>query len=155
MHHSVFTEAWLLWLRPLTAPMQVRGLPAWRCLPPPWDLLLKRWMECVLPRAEISRADAVRGWMEEWWSLTAVVPRSLYLEVLERKEVLRARLEEAEATIQQLRVAKEHERRDHEMVNTWEAAIHLWQRAVHTTGKAQSEWIQTWTDFALNNRQRG
>jgi hypothetical protein len=161
MQHSVFIEAWLqLWLRMLTETMQGGRLNTFRCLATPWNSheLLNRWMECFLPRAEISRPEEVRGWIEDWWKLMGVVPRSLYLELLERKEVLRTRLEEAEATIQQLRATmrpKGQETQANETLNVWETAINLWQTAIQTTLKAQNEWLQTWTDITLNNQQRG
>ena len=143
MQQAVFIEAWLFWLRP------------YRCLATPFNMLASRWIECALPRTAISRPDAVRGWMEHWWSLTGVVPRALYLEVLERRDVLRTRLEEAEATIQQLQEAKERDPQRNEIVNTWETAIQLWQTAIHTTVRAQHEWMQSWTEFAVNNQRRG
>lgn len=155
MQHSVFIEAWLFWLRPLTPPMDVGGLNAYRCLATPFSILLNRWMECLLPRAEIQRPDAVPGWIEGWSNLTGVVPRSLYLEVLERTEVLRTRLEEAEATIQQLREVNRQDVEKQQLVTTWETAINLWQIAMQTTVKTQNEWMRTWSDFAFNNHQRG
>jgi hypothetical protein len=130
MHHSLFIDAWLgLWLRAT-----------------PWNQL-----------APFSHPDVIRGWIENWCTLTGMVPRSLYLEVLERKEVLRTRLEEAEATIQQLRGTKRFEAQGNEIVSAWETAINLWQMAVQSTVKAQNEWMRSWTDFALNNnhQQRG
>ncbi|HTL61382.1 MAG TPA: hypothetical protein VL261_07020 [Nitrospira sp.] len=140
MQDSVYIEAWLFWLRP------------YRHLAAPWNLVLNRWMESVRPRAEVPRPDAVRAWVEDWSNLTGVVPRALYVEALERNEALRAKLEEAEQTIRQLRGANTE---GPEIVNTWETAIHLWQRAIHTTGKAQNEWMRMWTDFADNNHRRG
>jgi hypothetical protein len=161
MQHSVFLEAWLrLWLRLLTQTMQGGGLNTFR-FATAWNSheLLNRWAECFLPKAEISRPDAVRGWIEDWWNLMGVVPRSLYLEQLERKEVLRTRLEEAEATIQQLRDMtglKGQETQANEIANAWETSISLWQTAIQTTLKAQNEWLRTWADIALNNNhQRG
>jgi len=146
MQHSVFMEAWLsLWLRILTDTMQRGGLPTYRYFVTPWNS----------NELESYRSHVLRGWIEGWWTLIGVVPRSLYLEALERKEVLRTRLEEAEATIQQLRGARGQGTQDNEM-HTWEAAVNLWQRAIQTTLKAQNEWMRTWTDFLLNNNhQRG
>jgi hypothetical protein len=159
MQHSVFMEAWLsLWLRLLTETMPRGGLHPYRYFATPWSSneLLNRWMECFLPKVEISRSDVLRGWIENWWNLTGVVPRSLYLEALEKKEVLRTRLEEAEATIQQLRGARGQGTQGNE-IQTWEAAVNLWQIAIQTTVKAQSEWMRTWIDFTRNNNnhQRG
>ena len=137
MQHSLFIEAWLFWLRP------------YRCLATPFNMLANRWIECALPRAAISRPDPVHGWIEHWWKVAGVVPRALYLEALERKEVLRTRLEEAEATIQRLRETvgvKGQETQANEILNVWESTI-------QTTLKAQNEWLQTWTDVALKNQQ--
>lgn len=78
-----------------------------------------------------------------------VVPRSLYLELLERNDLLKAKLEEAEAKIRQLRATvgiKGQEKHANEILNAWEATI-------QTTLKAQNEWLQTWTDIALKNQQ--
>lgn len=154
-------EAWLrLWLRLLTETMQGGRLNIFRCFAMPWPSheLLNAWLECGLPRAEISRPDMVRVSIEHWWQLMGVVPRAVYLELLERKEVLATRLEEAEATIQQLRSTigtKGQEAQGNETLTVWETAMNLWQTAIQTTLKAQNEWLLTWTDIALNNRQKG
>ena len=124
MHQSVFIDAWLLWFRP--NPF----------LATPWHHLLG-----------ISRL----GWIEHWWNFTGMVPRSLYLDALDRKEVLRTRLEAAEATIQQLRGAKGQETQGNDAVQAWETAINLWQIAIQTTVKTQNQWVRTWTEFALAN----
>ena len=103
------------------------------------QLWLRLWTQAI-------QGGGVR-WMDDWWTVMGVVPRFRYLELLERKEVLRMRLDEAEATIQQLRATGQA----HEMANAWETAITLWQTAIQTTLKAQNEWIRTWRDIALNN----
>src|SRR6266851_4372821 len=48
-------------------------------------------------------AETVEQWMEDLWATAGVVPRARHLELLERHEALRARLEEAEVMIQRLR----------------------------------------------------
>jgi hypothetical protein len=137
MQHPVFIEAWLLWLRPLRAAMQVGGLNRYYCPPGPVNLVADRWTECVRPKAEIAFPDAVRAWLEDWWNLTGVMPRSLYIEAVRRNEALRTRLEEAEAALQQLRAGKAQETQGNEIVHAWETAIHQWQSAIESTFKRQ------------------
>ena len=106
-------------------------------------------MQRFLPvRSETSRPEEVREWIEDWWKVMGVVPRARYLELLERSEVLRARLGEAEATIQRLRATvgvKGQETQANEILDVWETTI-------QNTLKAQNEWLQTWTDIALKNQ---
>ena len=150
MQNSVFTEAWL---RLVTEAMQGgnRTPDTFRSLATAWKSQeeMNKWIERFLPRSETSRPEEVRGWIEDWWKSMDVVPRSLYLELLERNELLKAKLEEAEATIRQLRATvgiKGQEKHANEILNAWETTI-------QTTLKAQDEWMQTWTDIALKNQQ--
>ena len=149
MQNSVFTEAWL---RLVTETMQGgnRTQDTFRSLAAAWKSQeeMNKWIERFLPRSEISRPEEVRGWIEDWWKSMDVVPRSLYLELLERNELLKAKLEEAEATIRQLRATvgiKGQEKHANEILNAWETTI-------QTTLKAQNEWLETWTDIALKNQ---
>jgi hypothetical protein len=149
MHDRIFIEAWL---HLVTETIQGgdRAQETFRRLAEAWKSQeeLNTWMQRFLPvRSETSRQE-VREWIEDWWKVMGVVPRSRYLELLERSEMLRAKLEEAEATIQQLRATvgvRGQEKQANEILNVWETAI-------QTTLKAQNEWLQTWTDIALNNQ---
>ncbi len=149
MHDPVFIEGWL---RLVTETMQGggRAQETFRSLAEAWKSQeeLNKWMQRFLPvRSETSRPEEVREWIEDWWKVMGVVPRSRYLELLDRSEVLRARLEEAEATIQRLRATvgvKGQEMQANEILNVWESTI-------QTTLKAQNEWLRTWTDIALKN----
>jgi hypothetical protein len=150
MHDPVFIESWL---RLVTETMRGgdRAQETFRCLAEAWKSQeeLNKWMQRFLPgRSETSRPEEVREWIEDWWKVMGVVPRARYLELLERSEVLRARLVEAEATIQQLRATvgvKGQEMQANEILNVWETTI-------QTTLKAQNEWLRTWTDIALKNQ---
>jgi hypothetical protein len=102
---------------------------------------LRGWMEQFVPlRSELSGPDGFREWMEGWWRMMGVVPRFRYLELLERSETLKARFEEAEATIQHLRTMLGNK----EQENRREEILELWETASHKTLKAQDEWLRTW-----------
>ena len=146
MNNPVVIEAWLRLMQETMqgagrAQETLRGLgEAWKS---PEEL--NRWMESVPPlRSGFSSSEEFREWMQEWWKMMGVVPRSQYLELLERYDVLRTRLEEAEATIQRLRATlgvKGQEKQAKEILDHWETAT-------HAALKAQSEWLRTWTDIS-------
>jgi hypothetical protein len=68
-----------------------------------------------------------------------VVPRSRYLELLERYEILRTKLEKADETIHKLRamLGKDHEQDAQKILNMWDTML---QESL----KAQAEWMRTW-----------
>ncbi len=143
MQNSTFIDAWLRLVRETTQEGN-RAQGAFRYLTTAWKSQeeMSKWIERFLPKSEISRPQEVRGWIEDWWKIMDVVPRSLYLELLERNELLKAKLEEAETTIQQLRATvgvTGQEEQANEILSVWETTI-------QTTLKAQNEWVQTWTD---------
>jgi len=82
--------------------------------------------------------------------LTAgVVPRSRDVELLERYEALRARLEEAEVTIRRLkRLLSE---KGHE--GDAEKLLDIWSTAVGETLKSQADWMRTWIGGQGNTGQ--
>ena len=98
---------------------------------------IARWLPAgVTPPAP----DSLVKWTEELWSRIGVVPRSRYLELLERYEALRTRLEEAEVTIQRLkRLLSE---KGHE--GDAQKLLDLWSNAVGETLRSQAEWMRTW-----------
>jgi len=84
--------------------------------------------------------ETIGQWVESLWATTGVVPRSRYLELLERYEALRARLEEAEITIQRLK--KLLSEQGHE--SDAQKVLDVWAGAVGETLKAQAEWMRGW-----------
>lgn len=143
MQNSAFIDEWLR-LVTETTQQGNRAQGAFRYLTTAWKSQeeMSKWIERFLPKSEISRPQEIRGWIEDWWKVMDVVPRSLYLELLERNELLKTKLEEAETTIQQLRATVRmagQEEQANEILNVWESTI-------QTTLKAQNEWLQTWTD---------
>ncbi|MGH7858638.1 MAG: hypothetical protein ACREQY_15040 [Candidatus Binatia bacterium] len=84
--------------------------------------------------------ETIGDWVESFWAATGVVPRARYLELLERYEALRSRLEEAEVTIGKLRRLlgeKGHE-------GDAQKVLDLWANAVGETLRAQAEWMSGW-----------
>lgn len=102
---------------------------------------LQQWQARFMPRAGASATpEAFEEWLEEWWKMMGVVPRSRYLELLERYEALRLRLEKAEETIHQLRATlggKGSEQDAQKLLDLWEAML-------KESVKAQAEWLRTW-----------
>ena len=97
---------------------------------------VNNWMERFIPlRSELSGPEGFRGLVEEWWNMIGVVPGSRHLELQEKCEILKARLEEAKATIQQMRTTQGIQGRAREMLD-------LWERAIQRTLTIQNEWLR-------------
>jgi hypothetical protein len=84
--------------------------------------------------------EMIGDWVESFWAATGVVPRGRYLELLERYEALRERLEEAEVTIRKFR--RLHGEKGHE--SDAEKVLDLWASAVGETLRAQADWMRSW-----------
>ena len=74
--------------------------------------------------------------------MMGVVPRYRYLELLERYELLRQRLEEAEKKIKMMRTSilgsKVPEQEAQKVLDVWEGML-------KDTMKLQADWMQAWT----------
>lgn len=105
---------------------------------------LTRWMSRFMPMAvgQTTKPEMMGDWLEDTWKMMGVVPRYRYLELLERHELLRSRLEEAEKTIQKLRKvttgAKIPEQEVQQILNLWEGML-------QETLSMQADWMRTWT----------
>jgi len=93
------------------------------------------------PPANISRGETFEESLEEWWRIMGVVPRSRYLELLERYEILGERLKKAEATIENLRNMLDLKGQGEEET---EKVLGLWDSILKETLKAQAEWMRSW-----------
>lgn len=89
------------------------------------------------------RPDAFNEWLEDWWRMMGVVPRYRYLELLERYELLRSRLEESEKTTRRLQ-SMIGEKRQEEA----QKMLDFWGTTLEETLKAQTEWMQAWMPTA-------
>lgn len=105
-----------------------------------------RWMARFMPAAVSSTAnfqpEAVEAQLEEWWRMMGVVPRSRYLELLERCDTLQRQLDRAEATIKELRARLSG--RDKEGEAT-QKAMDMWSAVTEEMLRGQIEWMKTWT----------
>ena len=105
---------------------------------------LTRWMARFMPVAvgQTSKPEVLGDWLEDTWRMMGVVPRYRYLELLERCELLRRRLEEAEKTIKKMRKAtsggKMPEQEAQQILNMWEGML-------QDTLSMQAEWMRAWT----------
>lgn len=136
------TEAWFRLLADAlrgtrAAQATIRSLADGKLTP---DKLARQIAQWVPTGVAPPTAETLSQWTEELWSTIGVVPRSRYVELLERYEALRARLEEAEVTIGRLKRML-HEK-GHE--GDAEKLLDLWSNAVGETLKSQAEWMRGW-----------
>lgn len=98
------------------------------------------WVARYVPGVTPGQAEAA-DMPETWWRLTGFVPRIRYLEQLERNELLRQRLEAAEATIARLQAQMGAAGRTAAQIDDVTAT---WQGMFAEMLKAQNEWLQAW-----------
>lgn len=105
---------------------------------------LARWSSLWLgsPESEGRDAQELKDWVESSWKNLGVVPRYQYLELLERHEELKAKLEQAEATVKNLRelLAERGPNREAQGV------LDQWEDVARKTLEAQAEWARAWAD---------
>lgn len=108
---------------------------------------MNRWMAQFMPAAAAYSAnlqpEAFEEWMERSWRMMGVVPRTRYLELLEKCDTLQRKLNKAEETVQNLRARLD--RKDQQDVNTQKMAT-IWGTMMQDTLKAQTEWMRAWTE---------
>ncbi len=103
---------------------------------------LSRWMTRFMPNAAGSaKPEAMEDWLEDTWRMMGVVPRYRYLELLERHEMLRNRLEKAEREIDKLR---RNLRSGNVPEQEAQKVLDLWEGMLQETLKTQSSWLKTW-----------
>ncbi|MCP3908948.1 MAG: hypothetical protein GY712_13140 [Oceanicoccus sp.] len=104
------------------------------------------WMAKFMPAAMGSgstsniQPEAFKEWLEDSWRMMGVVPRSRYLELLERCDTLQRRLEKAEETIQNLR--DRFGNKGQQEADT-KQAMNMWGSMVLDAMKAQTDWMQS------------
>lgn len=105
---------------------------------------LTAWARAWMPREAAGAPDAadLKGLVEEYWKTLGVVPRQRYLELLERYEELKSRLEEAETTVKHLRELLAARGRSQEA----DGAIGDWEEMTRKALQTQAEWAQSWTE---------
>ena len=100
---------------------------------------LSRWVTRFLPGIGTGPdAVAFGSWLEDWWKAMGVVPRSRYLELLEKYEETRRRLDQAEQTIRGLQAAISAGQDATRLIDQWQA---LFTESL----QAQSNWLRSWS----------
>jgi hypothetical protein len=114
---------------------------------------LTRWMAQFMPvaAAQTSKPEMLGDWLEETWRMMGVVPRYRYLELLERCELLRSRLEKAEKTIQKMRKATSGSKMPEQEA---QRILNMWEGMLQDTLSMQAEWMRAWA-AAGSNREKG
>jgi hypothetical protein len=106
---------------------------------------LNQWFGKFMPGLSASSADigpeAVQEWLEQWWRMMGVVPRSRYLELLGKNDDLKRRLEQAQETIHKMRAALERDGKHEQLANN---VLDMWSTFLDETLKVQTEWAKAW-----------
>ncbi|RMF02860.1 MAG: hypothetical protein D6768_07190 [Chloroflexi bacterium] len=109
---------------------------------------MNRWMAQFMPGATPPtgfQPEQFEEQLESWWRMMGAVPRSRYLELLERCDSLERKLKKAEETIAGLREKLGAQGRQQEDA---QQAFGLWGAMVEESLKAQAEWMKAWRDAA-------
>jgi hypothetical protein len=96
------------------------------------------WLARFMPGASSSDAPAT---FEQWWEMMGVVPRARYQKLLEHSERLRAKLEEADKTIAQLRETLTAGGQNEPVARI----LSEWEAAMRAGVKSYSEWLEAWS----------
>ncbi len=113
---------------------------------------LAGWARAWMPKQASAAPDPgdLQELVEEYWKALGVVPRQRHLELLEKYEELKARLEEAESTVKNLRELLASRGREQEA----EGVIGEWEDLTRKALKAQTEWARTWTEGFLSGTEK-
>ncbi len=143
MTPNVFMEAWLRMIteaaRGSTDALDtMRLMTATPITPEDMLRLMRRFMPTGSSMS--MTPDGLISTMEEYWAMLGVVPRYRYLEVLERNEQLRRRLDDAERKLNQMRQlsgAREQTTEEAQKMLT------LWSSMMAETVRMQNEWVRS------------
>jgi hypothetical protein len=106
---------------------------------------LTRWFSNFMPGSTSStthlKPEMLQEWVEEWWRTMGVVPRSRYVELLEKNDELSRRIEQAQETIRKMRAALDSKGQQKEYAGH---VLDLWKSMLDETLKTQTEWAKAW-----------
>lgn len=103
------------------------------------DETMRMMMRFMPPGMMPVQPEALSDWLEDWWRMMGVVPRHRYLELLERYELLRSRLEESEKTSRRLQSMLGEKRQEEA-----QKVLDFWGNTLEETLKAQTDWMRMW-----------
>jgi hypothetical protein len=106
----------------------------------------QRWLALFAPGMDIpvsvSQPEAMVEWLETWQKAMGVVPRTRYLELLEKADALERRVRELEEINRQLRAMLEG---GQQQVVTAQRISDFWGQMVENSYKTQAAWMEAWT----------
>jgi len=109
---------------------------------------MQRWLNRFMtPGVTMTTPSDFNQWYEDWCRMMGVVPRARYVDLLERYEILRTRLEEAEDKIRYLQSTLGMKGQEEEA----KKLLDLWGSTIEKTLQAQNDWMRAWT--ALQTEQ--
>ena len=113
---------------------------------------LTAWARAWMPKEGVSGPDPrdLQGLVEDYWKALGVVPRQQYVELLQRCEELKERLQEAESTVRNLRELLQTRGREAEA----QRAIGEWEDLTKKALEAQKEWARTWTEGFFSGSEK-
>ena len=104
---------------------------------------MSRWLATYMPAIMASnipaQSEAFEAWLEESWQMLGLVPRSRYLDLLEKVDNLQRKLDRAQTTIQTLQA---HSESAAEPSADLQHMVSMWNAMLEDTLKAQTEWMQ-------------
>lgn len=103
--------------------------------------VMQAWMSRFMNPSMATSPNEFSHWYEDWCRMMGVVPRSRYLELLERYDILRSRLEEAEEKIKHLQSMLGMQGQEEEA----KKVLDLWGTTLEKTLQAQTDWMKAWT----------
>ncbi len=103
------------------------------------DEMVRMMTSLMPPGTAPVQAEAFKEWLEEYWKTIGVVPRYRYLELLERYEELRLRVEEMEnanRALSPLNTAAQQEEA--------KKVMGMWGNMMEETFKVQQQLLSSW-----------
>ena len=104
-----------------------------------------QWMAQFMPGAAASLKMQPEGFeeqMEAWWRMMGMVPRTRYLDLLEKYDALQRKLDRAEKTIESLRKKQGFQEQQEEEAKK---VLDMWGGMMEETLKTQTEWMKAFT----------
>ncbi|MDM8531309.1 hypothetical protein QUF63_09055 [Anaerolineales bacterium HSG25] len=98
------------------------------------------WITRFMSPGAMTHPNDFGAGYEEWCRMMGLVPRSRYLELLERYEIVRNRLEEAEEKIRSLQSLLGVKGQEEEA----KKVLDLWGTTLEKTLQAQADWMKAW-----------
>ncbi len=112
------------------------------------DEMLRLMTTFMPPGIAPVQAEVFNDWLEEYWKAMGVVPRYRYLELLERYERARERVEELERfTRSRTQLSSSLERTGNDSA---ERVLSMWGKVMEDSMKMQQEMLKTWMTTAAD-----